>query len=155
MGKALDGLGESLLAPLAAEKTAEKTAENATQRMTMDRVAVLLSAVCLLHCMAIPLAILVLPAMSSLLLGSETLVHWLLLGLAVPISVLALWVGYTRYANLRSVLLGTSGLLLMFVAVSHFFGRAPEVPLTLAGVTLVAWAHWLNIRRARQHSAES
>jgi small-conductance mechanosensitive channel len=147
MGKAVDGLGESLLAPLATE--------NATQRMTMDRVAVLLSGVCLLHCMAIPLAILVLPSMSSLLLGSETLVHWLLLGLAVPISVLALWVGYTRYANLRSVLLGTSGLLLMFVAVSHFFGRAPEVPLTLAGVALVAWAHWLNIRRARKHAAES
>jgi hypothetical protein len=147
MGQAVEGLGDTLLTPLATE--------NATQRMTMDRVAVLLSAVCLLHCMAIPLAILVLPALGSLFLGSETLVHWLLLGLAVPISVLALWVGYARYGNLRSVLLGTSGLLLMFLAVSHLFGRAPEVPLTLAGVTLVACAHWLNIRRAAEHSAKA
>lgn len=146
MGQAVDGLGDSLLTPMATD--------NSTQRMTMDRVAVLLSAVCLLHCMAIPLAILVLPAMSGLLLGSETLVHWLLLGIAVPISGLALWVGYSRYRNVRSVLLGISGLLLMFVAVSHLFGRAPEVPLTLVGVTLVACAHWLNIRRAAEHSAK-
>ena len=145
MGQLVDDLGDSPLTLLATE--------NSTQRMTMDRVAVMLSAVCLLHCMAIPLVILVLPALSGLLLGSETLVHWLLLGVAVPISGLALWVGYSRYRNLRSVLLGTVGLLLMFVAVTHLFGRAPEVPLTLVGVALVACAHLLNIRRAAEHSA--
>jgi hypothetical protein len=121
----------------------------------MDRVAVLLSGVCLLHCTAIPLAILVLPALGGLLLGSETLVHWVLLGVAVPTSALALWVGFSRYGNLRSVLLGASGLLLMFLGVSHLFGRDPEVPLTLVGVTLVACAHWLNIRRAAEHSARA
>lgn len=141
----MEGLGDSPLIPVATE--------NSTRRMSMDRVAVMLSAVCLLHCLAIPLVVLVLPALSSLLLGSETLVHWLLLGLAVPISGLALWVGYVRYRNLGSVLLGTAGLLLMFLAVTHVFGRAPEVPLTLIGVALVACAHLLNMRRAAAHSA--
>ncbi len=119
--------------------------------MAMDRAAVVLSAVCMLHCMAIPVAVLLLPTLSSLLVGSETLVHTLLLGVAVPISALALWVGYSRYGNVTSVVLGTTGLLVMFVAVAHLLGRAAEVPLTLAGVILVAFAHGLNIRRAAAH----
>jgi hypothetical protein len=114
----------------------------------MDRAAVLLSGVCLVHCMAVPLAMLLLPALGAMLLESETLVHWILLGVAVPISALALWVGYSRFGNLRSVGLGTAGLLIMFVGVSHLLGRDLEVLLTLTGVALVAAAHWLNIRRA-------
>ena len=118
----------------------------------MDRAAVLLSAVCLVHCAAIPLAILLLPALGAILLESETLVHWVLLGVAVPISALALWVGYSRFGNRRSVVLGSVGLLLMFLAVSHLPGRDTDVALTLLGVVLVAGAHWLNIRRATGHA---
>ena len=117
----------------------------------MDRAAVLLSGVCLVHCLAVPLALLALPALGTVLLESETLVHWILLGVAVPISALALWVGYSRFGNLRSVGLGAAGLMVMFVGVSHVLGRDLEVALTLTGVALVAGAHWLNIRRATGH----
>jgi len=101
--------------------------------------------------MAVPLAMLVLPALGALLLESETLVHWILLGVALPISALALWVGYSRFGNVRSVVLGAAGLLVMFLGASHLLGRNLEVALTLAGVVLVAVAHWLNIRRATGH----
>lgn len=119
--------------------------------MAIDRAAVVLSGVCLVHCMAVPVAMLALPALGALLLQSETLVHWILLGIAVPISALALWVGYSRFGNLRSVWLGAAGLMVMFLGVSHLLGRGLEVALTLIGVVLVAGAHWLNIRRATGH----
>ena len=61
---------------------------------------------------------------------------------------LPLWVGYSRFGNMRSIVLGTAGLVLMLLAVSHLLGRQMEMGLTLAGVALVAGAHWLNIRRA-------
>lgn len=117
----------------------------------MDRAAVVLSGVCLVHCMSIPLVMLALPALGAVLLESETLIHWILLCVAVPISAVALWVGYARFGNLRSVGLGSLGLMIMFLGVSHALGRDLEVALTLTGVVLVAGAHWLNIRRATGH----
>ena len=117
----------------------------------LDRLAILLSGVCLVHCLAIPVALLLGPTLGIWLAASETLVHWVLLGLAAPLSVLALGMGFRRHRSRRVVAVGMAGLLLMLLGVSHWFGSTAEAVLTMSGVVLVMWAHIRNAL-ARSHT---
>lgn len=114
----------------------------------LDRWAIWLSGACLVHCLAISAAVLLLPTVAGLLVHSETGVHWLFLTIAIPISAIALGSGYRQHRSWLRLAIGTAGLTLMFVGVSHLAGRALEPPLTIAGVSLVVLAHMLNIRQA-------
>lgn len=117
----------------------------------LDRTAVFLSGLCLLHCLAIPIALLLGPLVSEWLIDSETRVHWILLGLALPISMVALWRGYQRHHNAVTLLLGISGLLLMFIGVAHLFGESWEITLTVVGVSALLVAHIRNMRGGHVH----
>ncbi len=119
-----------------------------------DFVAIWLSGACLIHCIAIPFAVFAIPVMGDHLLGSETIVHWLLLAPAVPVSIVSLWFGYRRHSYLAGIVIGAGGLSLMFIGVSHLADRSYEIPLTVLGVSLVGIAHVLNMRRIRNHKFE-
>ena len=111
----------------------------------LDRAAMWLSGLCLVHCLALPLAVLLTPTLSQWLEATETTTHWILFGIAIPISVIALVQGYRRLRSVKTLLLGGIGLLLMLVAVCHVFGREMEVLLTVIGVTAVLFAHLRNL----------
>lgn len=110
----------------------------------LDRAAIWLSGLCLVHCLALPLAVLLTPTVSQWLEATETTTHWILFGIAIPISMIALVQGYRRLGSALTLVLGGLGLLLMLVAVSHVFGREFEVVLTTIGVTAVLFAHLRN-----------
>lgn len=111
----------------------------------LDRAAMWLSGLCLVHCLALPLAILLAPTLSHWVEATETTTHWILFGIAIPISLVAFVQGYRRLRSKLTLLLGGLGLLLMLVAVSHVFGRELEVALTVVGVTAVMFAHLRNL----------
>ena len=113
-----------------------------------DRFAIVLSGLCLVHCLAVPLALLLGSVASDWLVDTENEIHWLLFGLALPVSAWALWHGYRRHNSLFTILLGGIGLALMLAGVSHLFGDANEVWLTVVGVTALLIAH---IRNAYFH----
>ena len=120
----------------------------------LDRLAIALSALCLLHCLAIPLAVLAAPAVTAWLSGTETAMHWALLALAVPLSIWAYSRGYRRHGGVAATVLGGLGLALMLVGVSHLLATNWEIPLTLVGVVMVSVGHGMNIHRCRQaHTA--
>jgi len=118
-------------------------------RGRLDRAAIWFSGICLVHCLVIPFTVLALPVIGDYLLGSETIVHWLLLAPAVPVSIVSLWFGYRRHDYPIGLFIGACGLSLMFIGVSHLIDRSYEIPLTIAGATLVTIAHGLNMRRLR------
>ena len=107
-----------------------------------------LSGVCIAHCIALPLIVVIFPGV-LLAQHSETTVHWLLLAIVLPISGLALWQGYRRHASRRAILLGTAGLALLTLGVLHVLGQSLEAPLTVVGVIALAIAHWLNLKAYR------
>ena len=104
-----------------------------------------LSGLCLVHCLALPLAMLLAPTLSHWVEATETTTHWILFGIVIPISLVAFVQGYRRLRSNLTLLLGGLGLLLMLVAVSHVFGRELEVVLTVVGVTAVMFAHLRNL----------
>lgn len=123
-------------------------AMKATNSARLDRIAIVLSALCLVHCIALPLALVVGGVFGGWLGDTETQVHWLLLALALPVSAIALYRGYRRHKQALTPWLGGVGLVLMFFGVSHLLGPTLEVVLTVIGVLLVLAAH---IRNALQH----
>ena len=64
----------------------------------LDRIGIGVSAFCLLQCLALPVALLFTPLASASLLSHE-LFHLLLLGVIVPVSLLAFGLGFLRHRN--------------------------------------------------------
>ena len=116
----------------------------------IDRLAILLSALCLVHCLALPLPLLAAPVLAAWMTGTETTVHWILLAVAVPLSIWAFARGYRHTRDPVASWIGAVGLGLMFLGVSHLFEESLEIPLTLVGVGLVTTAHLRNIRNCRR-----
>lgn len=110
-----------------------------------DGIAVSASLLCLAHCLAVPILAASLPAL-GLLLGHSVLIHALLLALALPLGVWALARG-RRKAGWQPVVTGLAGFMLMGAAL--LLPEASERALTVAGVSLVAVAHWRNWRAGR------
>ena len=114
-----------------------------TSTNRMDTGAILLSAVCVAHCLAMPLLLTLGPLLSVSWI-SEQFFHWTMLLLALPLSLVGLWRGFIRHASWWVPALGAVGLGMMAYDLlpdhdSHVHG------LTLAGVLLVGLAHGLNI----------
>jgi hypothetical protein len=112
----------------------------------IDGLAVSASLLCLAHCLALPLLAAGLP-MLGLFLTHSTLVHALLLALALPLGIWALARG-RRQAGWLPLLLGLAGFALMGAAI--FAPEPVERSVTVAGVSLVAIAHWRNWRAGRR-----
>lgn len=118
-----------------------------------DKAAIALSAVCLLHCLALPVALLLAPTLGPVVLGTESPVHWLLLALATPVSAYALWHGYSAHGRRLAPVLGAVGIVIMFIAVSHVVDRTLETLLTVTGVTVLLVAHAMNLRHGHSRPA--
>ena len=112
----------------------------------LDRTGLLLSGACLVHCAVLPLSVLVLPSLGGVLFDHSSLLHWVLLALAIPVSGYALLRGYREHGERRSLAVGIVGLVIMGLGVSHLLAEELEIPLTLSGAAIVAAAHLMNIR---------
>lgn len=115
-------------------------------RNRLDRMGVLLSGLCALHCLAGLLLV------AGLGIGGEVLfapeIHRIGLALAIAVGAGTLVLGVVRHGDPRPLQIGAVGLALMSAALAIGHSSA-EAALTIAGVTLVAWAHLRNLRLGR------
>ena len=113
----------------------------------LDALAMVFSALCLLHCLALPLLVAALPLAASSLVADERFHQWLLLG-AVPTSVIALGWGWRRHHDAWVAGFGIAGLLLMVFAAfgiqTGLIDAAGERLLTVIGAIALAAAHLRN-----------
>ena len=111
-------------------------------QMTSDKLAISLSAACVIHCLFAPTLIIFAYSFLSFSVESE-LVHFIILMLALPISALALILGYRNHKVLSFLMIGIVGLSLMLLAVLLGEGTSEKV-LTVIGSCSVAYAHYKN-----------
>lgn len=113
----------------------------------LDALAMLLSGLCLLHCLALPVLVAALPLAASSLVVDERFHQWLLLG-AVPTSLFALGWGWRRHHSPLVLWLGVIGLILMVFAAFgvqfEWIDATGERALTVAGAVMLAIAHLRN-----------
>jgi len=120
-----------------------------TQKSTdwLDGAAVALSALCLVHCLALPLVVAGLPFLAQF---SEGHLHAQMLVGVLPLSVIALSIGFRRHRDLRIVVTGALGMLLLAIGATFAhtqLGLTADRAFTIAGSLFLATAHWKNSRR--------
>jgi drug/metabolite transporter (DMT)-like permease len=121
-------------------------------RHFFDQAAIALSAVCIVHCLAVPVLIAVLP-IAALSFGDATHFHALMLWLVVPTSVAGFGLGFRVHRRLGLVLLGAAGVAVLVAAAlwGHSVWRESfEIGVSVVGSLILAAAHWLNFREVRR-----
>jgi len=122
----------------------------------LDRSALGLSFLCVLHCLAIPLTLILAPSLAVLPFADER-IHLLLVFLVLPTSTIALTLG-CRHHGLKHILVwGLTGIAILILAVGlgdDFLGEYGEKIFTIVGSVLVAIGHILNFKCCRSASCD-
>ncbi|MCX2975953.1 MerC domain-containing protein [Candidatus Marimicrobium litorale] len=119
-----------------------------------DKASIGLSFLCLLHCLALPLLVVLLPSFVALGLEDERFHIWLVV-MVIPLSTFALTLGCTRHRRLSVLLTGAIGLLFLCMAplLGHdLVGEFGERLITLVGSVLIAASHVKNSLLCRQEA---
>ena len=119
-----------------------------TTQAAMDKLAIGLSLACAVHCLALPLLLVLLPSMAALQLDNEAFHLWMIAAV-LPSSVYALSLGCKQHKRYRLFFLGSTGLVLLVLALGlgeERIGAFGEKLLTVIGAGFVAMGHWLNYR---------
>lgn len=114
----------------------------------LDRIAIALSSLCLVHCIATVLLTAVLASAGAALANPAW--HEIGFTIAMLIGAVALGRGYAAHRDRRPLLLGGAGLALMGVGLLGAEGL-PEIVATMTGVVLLALAHRRNAHGGHRH----
>lgn len=114
-------------------------------RGRLDKVGMLLSGLCAVHCLAGIMVVTVMGLGGGVLLDPS--IHRIGLAVALVVGGATIGIGAIRHGHRVPLVLGAAGLSLMGLALwaGH---SAYEAALTIGGVALVALAHFINIRKA-------
>ncbi len=126
------------------------------QRKYLDTTAVLLSGVCLLHCLAIPLLLTIVPVINIQLLDEATF-HLIMLVFILPVSVIALAIGCRQHKDPATLILGGIGLSILTATAlfgHDWFGITGERLVTSLGGLILAAAHIQNYRCCRDNDCQ-
>ena len=152
-------------------------AKNMNMNNITDKFSICLSMCCIIHCLALPVLIVLLPSISSLWINDE-IVHVYLVLLAIPISLFAMVKSLKVHNNYKCISLAVIGLLLLIVAIymhdigsffgeqgqgeeqghgeehghdeHHGIGGLLEKIFTVLGALVLVVAHILNLRFSKK-----
>jgi len=101
-----------------------------------------LSALCLAHCLALPLLTSFAPMLGAAF--EAEWVHWAFVAFALPVALVAfLRSGVTQTARV----MGAMGLMLLIAGAAELPSHNLETPVSVTGALLLAGAHLVNVLR--------
>ena len=117
-----------------------------------DKLAMALSSACAIHCFFSPAFILLTSGLFSFSFDNES-VHYLILLIAVPVSLYALISGFTNHKTAYFLTVGVFGLFVLLLAIAlgeSILGELGEKTLTLIGSLLVVYSHFKNHQACKE-----
>ena len=115
-----------------------------------DTVGQILSAVCAVHCVTMPLFMTLAPAAASVLGGA----HPVLLALVIGVAVWSFVPGYRCHHSKLVAGLAFTGISLLALAAFVFHESLPlETGISLVGASVMMIAHWQNRKLLREAHA--
>jgi hypothetical protein len=125
-------------APTAARKDSKLIA-------ALDMAGMTASTLCLIHCLAMPVVIALIPAFAAQLFESDWF-HIVLAFMVLVFCLLAFIPGYTRHHDKRLIWIGIVGLSFVFFAtfVARFWSETAEIGLVTVGNLVLVAGHLLN-----------
>lgn len=124
----------------------EHTKANSTE--VLDRAGMTASIACAVHCAALPLVLMALPALGLAWLDSAW-VDWSMVLVAAVIALRAHRGGIALHKKCLPVGVAIVGILAIMTAICLLKGSASMHYLQASGATMVAGSHWLNRRLCR------
>ena len=127
---------------------------NDAARPLADKAAIGLSLLCAVHCLALPIVIVLAPAVGSLAIADESFHLWMV-AVVIPVSAYALVLGCRKHRRMSVLALGIVGLVVLggSALFGHdLVGEQGERTLTLIGALLIALSHFQNFRLCRSTS---
>jgi len=122
-----------------------------TMRKVWDKWGIVLSAACIVHCFAVVILPLLLPAVEMLV--HSPWVHRVFATLVIFTTPLAFLPGYRRHGLQRVLVLAIAGLALVLMGVV-LDGQVEELmshSVSIAGSVLLVSAHLWNLKHSHQH----
>lgn len=122
----------------------------------LDYAGVFASTLCLIHCLAMPLVIALLPVVAAQWFESD----WFHVTLAFTIlffCLMAFIPGYLRHHDRRLIFIGTAGVTLVFFATffaRFVWGEKVEIALVTCGNIILVFGHLLNRRLSQKACCE-
>ncbi|EAR23253.1 MerC domain-containing protein [Nitrococcus mobilis] len=126
-------------------------------QVAMDKVAIGFSIICAVHCVLVPIAMVILPALAATPLRDEAF-HQKILIAVLPASIIALAIGCRKHKNWR---VGTSGFIGLATLITTAFlghdllGENGEKIATLIGAAMIAFGHIQNHRLCCKYNCHS
>ena len=117
----------------------------------MDKAAIGLSMICVVHCLLVPIAIVMVPALGATFVEDEYF-HYAILFLVLPTSLIALGLGCRQHGRREILLMGLAGLMvlcLILIVGEERLGETGERISTVVGSGIIALAHLRNFRLCR------
>jgi hypothetical protein len=114
--------------------------------INIDKVAIGLSTACAVHCLLLPIFLILLPALGTSVFGDEIFHQWLLIAV-IPTSLIALTMGCRQHKNLSVMIFGLLGLAILIATVffgHDLLGEAGEKIASVLGAAFIALGHIKN-----------
>ena len=119
----------------------------------LDKTAIGISALCVAHCLLLPIGLSLLPSLTIIGVLSDEVFHSLLVVLILPTSLVALSLGCKLHRSWGVFFLGFAGIsiLVLTALFAHdFFGEEFEKIATIFGAVLIAASHVQNFSLCRR-----
>ncbi|MEN3332356.1 MAG: hypothetical protein V7641_1721 [Blastocatellia bacterium] len=127
-----------------------------TQRL-LDRLAIAVSGLCVLHCLITPVLLILIPVLASTNVADKVF-HRILLAFVLPFSLAALLLGCRRHKDWIVFVLGILGLALLILTAwfgHDSFGETGERIATVLGGLTLAIGHVRNYRLCRRDGCDA
>ncbi len=124
--------------------------DSSRKRALFDKIAVGLSGLCLLHCLLLPFIVAILPFLGQF---DDDHLHAEMLIFVIPVSVIALFVGFRRHGQVSVIFSGAAGLMILVLGafvVHDLYGPVADRMTTVAGSLVLAYTHYRNFRLAKK-----
>jgi MerC mercury resistance protein len=122
----------------------------------MDKTAIALSTACAIHCLSLPVLIIILPILSTSFLGDESF-HRLLLWFVFPTSVFAITQGCRRHKDLLVFVFGSLGLMILFGTATlgeQILNEDGERIATVLAAMSLVFGHYRNYTCCRRNNCD-
>ena len=119
----------------------------ARRHARMDRIGIILSVICMVHCALIPLALALGVVSHASGVVTEAWAHLIMLVVVIPVSGLALAGGWLRHRRNDVLGWGLLGMVLLALAatiIHEQWGFVADALVTTAGGGILMYAHWQN-----------
>jgi hypothetical protein len=135
--------------------------EHGKDHIPTDKIGMALSFICLIHCLAGPILLILLPGLNQFI--SHDAFHVVMLGFVVPVAALSFFKSYKSHGIKLPLKLGAAGTVFLVLGIlipmlmghdhalhdEHLNTSTLETGFTVLGGIILAYAHYINFKQCQ------